>query len=226
MQTLNENTYIRLKRDIMTLRLVPGEAVSAAKVAERYQVSRTPAREAIVKLAQEGLMEIYPQSRTLVSRIDLRRAAQECFVRATLEVGMVPLFTEGCSSADIDVMRTLYARQAEVQEQLRLQPEEEQLLIRNIELDNAFHAVIYTAAGEILAKEIIETHTTHYNRLRFLTDMVRGTREQTLTEHRQILAAAETRDTALLQAILKKHIRRIDSNQTIVMDRYPEYFQQ
>ena len=49
-KNLNEFTYQKLKKDIMTFVLVPGEAISAAKIAERYSVSRTPAREAIVKL--------------------------------------------------------------------------------------------------------------------------------------------------------------------------------
>ena len=48
--SLNNKTYDNLKRDIMTLALMPGEPVSAAKIAERYDVSRTPAREALVKL--------------------------------------------------------------------------------------------------------------------------------------------------------------------------------
>ena len=66
-KNLNESTYERLKKEIMTFALVPGEAISAAKIAARYGVSRTPAREAIVKLEKEGLVDIYPQSKTLVS---------------------------------------------------------------------------------------------------------------------------------------------------------------
>ena len=61
-KTLNQETYDRLKKDIMTFALKPGDQVSAAKLAERYHVSRTPAREALVKLETEGLVDIYPQS--------------------------------------------------------------------------------------------------------------------------------------------------------------------
>lgn len=60
--SLNMQTYENLKKDIMTLALMPGEPVSAAKIAERYNVSRTPAREALVKLEGEALVDIYPQS--------------------------------------------------------------------------------------------------------------------------------------------------------------------
>nr|MCR4807477.1 GntR family transcriptional regulator [Lachnospiraceae bacterium] len=86
--SLNNQTYDNLKRDIMTLALMPGEPVSAAKIAERYDVSRTPAREALVKLETEALVDIYPQVGSEISRINEDRAKQEWFVRRTLEMGV------------------------------------------------------------------------------------------------------------------------------------------
>ena len=47
-KSLNEDTYEKLKYDIMNFKLVPGDSISAQKIAVRYNVSRTPAREAIV----------------------------------------------------------------------------------------------------------------------------------------------------------------------------------
>ena len=52
-KSLNEETYDKLKYDIMNFKLVPGDSISAQKIAVRYNVSRTPAREAIVKLEKE-----------------------------------------------------------------------------------------------------------------------------------------------------------------------------
>ena len=68
--SLNQQTYDLFRKDIMTFSLKPGESVSAAKIADRYHVSRTPAREALVKLETEGLVDIYPQSKSLISKID------------------------------------------------------------------------------------------------------------------------------------------------------------
>ena len=61
-KSLNEDTYEKLKYDIMNFKLVPGDSISAQKIAVRYNVSRTPAREAIVNLEKEGLLKIIPQS--------------------------------------------------------------------------------------------------------------------------------------------------------------------
>ena len=56
-KSLNEDTYEKLKYDIMNFKLVPGDSISAQKIAVRYNVSRTPAREAIVNLEKEGLLK-------------------------------------------------------------------------------------------------------------------------------------------------------------------------
>lgn len=215
--SLNQHTYALMKADIMSLRLVPGEAVSAAKIAERYEVSRTPAREAIVRLDREGLVEIYPQSRTVVSKINLARARQEWFVRSSLEINMVPLFIERCTEATIAALR------ANLEELKRTHHpiDAEQYL----KIDNEFHGLIYEAAGEHLAKELIDAHITHYNRIRYLTDFSPKVREKTIHEHEQIILAAEEKDADWLEAVLKKHIRRIHTDQEAIFVQYPDYFE-
>ena len=57
-KSLNEDTYEKLKYDIMNFKLVPGDSISAQKIAVRYNVSRTPAREAIVNLEKESLQAL------------------------------------------------------------------------------------------------------------------------------------------------------------------------
>ena len=91
-KSLNEETYEKLKYDIMNFRLLPGDSISAQKVALRYDVSRTPAREAIVNLEKEGLLKIIPQSGTYVACINCRRSAQEWFVRKVLRWAWLMLF--------------------------------------------------------------------------------------------------------------------------------------
>ena len=214
--SLNENTYELLKHDIMSFKLIAGEAVSAAKIAERYKVSRTPAREAIVKLEKEGLVEIIPQSRTLISKIDLRRAEQEWFVRSSLEVDMVPLFIRNCTDAGIQRLKDNYEQQKKAHTPIDTED--------YFRLDNEFHSIIYDIAGEQLSNDIIATHMTHYNRIRFLTDLSSAIRDKTLHEHEQIIEAAEDRDIEWMQAVLKKHIRRIHAEQNEIVEKYPDYF--
>lgn len=212
--TLNQATYQLLKNDIMTFALVPGEAISAAKVAERYHVSRTPAREAIVRLDKEGLVDIFPQSGTIVSKINLARTRQEWFVRYTLEAGMAGEFMRRCTAGTVAAME-------ENLRQMERSKGEGYLL-----LDNAFHDIIYDTAGELLAKEIIHTQVTHYNRLRYLTDLRPNVREKTIMEHRMLIQAARDGDAPLFEERLRGHIGRLAADQEQILERYPEYFEE
>ena len=74
--TIQGAVYERLKKDIITLKLIPGTVISTQDIAEEMQVSRTPVREAFLKLQSEDLVETVPQKLTIVSRINLKLAEQ------------------------------------------------------------------------------------------------------------------------------------------------------
>jgi len=107
-KSLNQETYNRLKREILTFVLKPGESVSAAKLADRYQVSRTPVREELVKLETEGMVHIFPQSKTVISRINVHRVRQEWFIRSlAARVKRYPTFSIEETSTFRTVIRFL-----------------------------------------------------------------------------------------------------------------------
>ena len=103
-KSLNEETYEKLKYDIMNFEVLPGDSISAQKIALRYNVSRTPAREAIVNLEKEGLLKVIPQSGTYVACINCKRSEQEWFVRKSLEIGMVDAIFKNASADMLDKM--------------------------------------------------------------------------------------------------------------------------
>src|SRR3546814_2587991 len=74
-----------LRERILGLELQPGTGLSRPALAEFYRVGQTPIRDAILKLEQEGLVEIYPQSKTLVTRIDVAHAKETQFLRTAIE---------------------------------------------------------------------------------------------------------------------------------------------
>lgn len=216
--SLNENTYVELKKEIMTFKLIPGDEISAQKVAVRYNVSRTPAREAIVKLEKDGLLKIYPKSGTYVAKINMDRANQEWFVRMNLEIGMVNLFIQNCSNDVIEKMK-------ENLEKLEHFSDIQGKLSR-IDIDNEFHDLIYECSNEYLAKEIIDTQMTHYNRIRYLAELNKKISHKTVVEHRALIKAAEQKDTKTFETVIKKHIRRIVEDQEKLIEIYPEYFEE
>ena len=78
--------YSDLRAEMVSLQRRPGEPISEAEIALSYGVSRTPVREAILKLSDEGLVEIFPQSGIFVSRIPLAALPEAIIIRKALEV--------------------------------------------------------------------------------------------------------------------------------------------
>ncbi len=83
--SVREYVYQVLKSSIMFLDLEPGTNITEKDIAQKLNVSRTPVREALIKLSQEDLLDIYPQKGTVVSLIDLSHVEEARFIRRNLE---------------------------------------------------------------------------------------------------------------------------------------------
>ena len=83
--TAASRIYSDLRVELVSLQRRPGEVISEAQIALAYGVSRTPVREAILKLSDEGLLEIYPQSGIFVSRIPVAALPEAIIIRKALE---------------------------------------------------------------------------------------------------------------------------------------------
>ena len=189
----------------MTFALKPGEPVSAAKLAERYNVSRTPAREALVRLQSEGMVDIFPQSKSMISRINVARARQEWFIRKTLEIAMTDSFFENVTPADIKEMRTFAEKCERIGEQPRNHESSYEYLIN----DNKFHAVTYRVAGEELAADIIRSTMAHYNRIRLLVDLDNQNKDRTVADHGELIRLIEAGDKEGYRSALTTHLARV-----------------
>lgn len=220
-RTLNQQTYDRFKKDIMTFALKPGDPVSAAKLAERYNVSRTPAREALVRLHTEGLIDIFPQSKSVISKINVGRARQEWFIRKTLELGMIDAFFDKVTDADIDEMQSYCMRLVNSSEGPRTHESSYEYLCS----DNAFHAVTYRVAGEALSAEVIANTASHYNRLRLLVDLDNIYKDRTVSDHDELVSLIRKRDRNGYRKALEKHLGHIITDIDNMSKQFPHYFE-
>lgn len=219
-KSLNQQTYDRCRKDIMTFALKPGEPVSAAKLAERYNVSRTPAREALVRLQSEGLVDIFPQSKSMISRINVARARQEWFIRKTLEIAMTDDFFKNVTPADISEMRTF----AEVCRRIGEQPRNHETSYEYLVNDNKFHAVTYRVAGETLAADIISSTMAHYSRVRLLVDLDNQYKDRTVADHEELIRLVEAGDREGYRATLTRHLERVIGDMEQMNSLAPELF--
>src|SRR6202012_2323250 len=102
-----------LRAELVALERRPGEPISETEIALRYGVSRTPVREAILKLADEGLIEIFPQSGIFVSRIPLAALPEAIIIRKALEETTARLAAERATSSQILALHAILERQRE-----------------------------------------------------------------------------------------------------------------
>src|ERR1700733_1057928 len=111
--TASARIYSDLRAELVSLQRRPGEVISEAEIALSYGVSRTPVREAILKLADEGLLEIFPQSGIFVSRIPVAALPEAIIVRKALEATTAQLAAERATPSQILVLHSILERQRE-----------------------------------------------------------------------------------------------------------------
>lgn len=214
--SLNDVTYNKIKEDIMNMTLEPGMDVSVQKLSERYGVSRTPVREAVVRLQQSGLVEIYPQRKTVVSKIDLQRVREEWFIRTSLESAVVDEFIRRCSELVADTMQELINKQKKYLDR--------RYFIEFYCKDNRFHQLIFETAGESLSWSTIEEVASHYNRICLLYGKMEGVKQSHIDQHEKMVAAIRKRDTEALRKAVVEHSNSLLEQVNSMAREYPHFF--
>src|SRR5262245_26051878 len=150
-----------LLRDmILSLKLTPGTALSRAELQKRFGLSSTPIRDALMRLDTMGLVEVFPQSKTLVSLINVPLARQAQFLRRSIEQEAVRVLAQAPDD-------TLIARLRAVIDEQRIKAKDEDFEGFN-DLDLAFHRLLYDAAGVPDLWTLVRSRSGHIDRIRRL----------------------------------------------------------
>ena len=185
-----------IRRDIIVLRLRPGERMSENGLAARFGTSRTPVREALFRLVDEGLVEVQPQRGTYVTRISLHAVKRARFVREAMEVAILRAAADGGLSADrLAVLDGAVA----AQEAARHDP------VTFIAADDAFHrAFAESIEGGIW--DVVEREKAQLDRLRFLSIPHATPVDTLIRQHRAMVAAVRARDVAGAEMATREHL--------------------
>lgn len=202
-----------IRDEIITLRLMPGAKVSENELARRFNTSRTPVREALLRLVDEGLVEVWPQRGTLITPISLQAVRRARFVREAIEVAVFrKAAIEGLSAA---VLAQLDAIMAE-QDAAREDP------VRFTEADDAFHRAFANgiAVGDIWT--VLEREKAQFDRLRFLS-LPNVTPVSVLIEqHEKMIAAVRARDPDAAEKAVRHHLSEVLKVTEQLSARYPD----
>jgi DNA-binding GntR family transcriptional regulator len=196
-----QNVYALLRRDIVLGVLRPLDAIRESEIAERLAVSRTPVREALLRLANLGLVDIYPQSGTRVAPIRLEKVKAAQLIREAVEVEVVRRACKTASDDDFSALQHLIEDQAIAAKRNDLR--------RLFELNEEFHRVIHRAAGLLAVAEELEDVKVHLNRLRFVSVSWPRGADKITGEHEAILKALRARDENRAAAAMTAHLRAV-----------------
>nr|WP_239565271.1 GntR family transcriptional regulator [Brevibacillus fulvus] len=214
--SIRDHIYQLLRENIMSLQMRPGLNISEKDISARLEVSRTPVREAFVKLAQEELLEIYPQKGTFVSLIDLGQVEEARFIREHLERATVVLACEKIDSESLlELESNLLTQQLCVQDKN---------YTKLFALDEDFHATIARGCGKSRVWSVIQQTNVHLNRIRILRLAANYNWDTILQQHREILNAIKEKDQEKADRVMKEHLTLVISEQEDLKKAYPEYF--
>ncbi|MBQ8413667.1 MAG: GntR family transcriptional regulator [Clostridia bacterium] len=209
-KSLEERVFLTLEDEILSGKLKRGETLTENALSQRLGVSRTPLRGALHRLAEEGLIEIYPNRGAIVMGIGREEL---------IDIYKIRMRLEGLASAEA-------ARRITTEDIKRLHDTldladfyiEKRDADHLKELDSEFHSIIYYASGNrLLCKTLSELHRNiHFYRKRSLAVVDRL--EKSAAEHKEILAAIERGDAEEADRLTSSHIEAALNNLLAVSD--------
>ena len=212
------NVYDLIKQEIQFMELKPGTKIIEAELCEKFNVSRTPIREALKRLEEEKFIDIYPQRGTYVSKIDFKLVKEITYMRHILET---------------DIFMRLCEEKTKVKELV-----EDKLLMMEFSLkkrdykayirhDNKFHRTLFECGGHEMIWDTISGFMAHYIRVLVLDMMMPDNLEKSYESHLKIVECIENGYMDKLRKIMDVHHDHYKTEEDDeLIKQYPEYFVQ
>jgi DNA-binding GntR family transcriptional regulator len=197
--TLSQRVYKHLREEILSDRLPPGTELSEVALAKELAVSRGPIREAMGRLAAEGLIKVQPRRRAEVRSLTPQELIDAYEVREALEVLAVRLAVPRVTEADLAHLEQLIARMADHAKANAIGD----FFTANVE----FHETLCELSGNKKLQEVHHRLEGEIGRFQARTLALRGSLDGSLTEHLAILAAIRLRDVEKAAALTAAHVR-------------------
>jgi DNA-binding GntR family transcriptional regulator len=213
--SVRAQVYALVREAIVSLELVPGQALSENELGATYGVSRTPVREALIRLADDGLVEVVPQLGTFVSRISPQDVREAQFIREALELASLAQLAT-ISDADAEALRAVLDQQraAAAEHDLR----------RWFALDEDLHRTLLELAGHRRVAAVVQSAKAHMDRVRMLSLPEPEVLDELNEQHTQIVEHVLAGRRKEARAALTRHLRLVLDHLEAFERRYPDYF--
>jgi len=210
--------YVALRDAIVRAELEPGRRLSENELAARMGVSRTPIREALARLRDEGLVVIVPQLGTFVSRISPQAVSDAQFIREALECAAI---REAATLATEDAL-------TELEDNLRAQERADDHADFDAfyVLDDDFHKALCGLSGHLMVWSVSQRAKGHLNRVRRLSLPVPSYIGEMIAEHRAVVAAVAEHNPDEAESRLRHHLRMVLREIPRLRSHHPDFFEE
>jgi GntR family transcriptional regulator, rspAB operon transcriptional repressor len=212
--SVRDQTLENLRRRIISLELPPGEPLSENELAQEMGVSRTPVRESLILLREEGLVQVFPQIGSFVSLVDLGRVAQAQFVREAIECASLTDFT--ADAAGIAGLREILASQRSAEAEGNIE--------EFFRLDEDFHRELLRLAGHESAWTAVNSAKAHLDRARRLSLIDTRPVSNLIAQHTAVVDALESKNLADADSSLRLHLRGVFDDVKRIQASSPDLF--
>ncbi|ACR11651.1 GntR family transcriptional regulator [Teredinibacter turnerae] len=212
-----DQIFAFIRDEIVGMVLKPGEKIPENQMAEKFGVSRTPVREAIVKLANLGFVEVRPQRGTFVTKLSMPLILEARFIREAIEIAVVS------SLAQMDDPSVLHECENILEQQVVAANAQDAMTFQY--LDDEFHRALAGATGYSRVSKVIEAEKAHMDRVRNLSLVeLTGQYEQVLTQHKAIIKAIKSGSVEDAKAAMGYHMKDVFNILQVAPEQHPEYF--
>ncbi len=198
---LRDRVYEILKKSILFQEIPPGEKIDEEGIAKQLGVSRTPIRETLCRLENEGIVKIVPRRGAFVVKHSKDKINEILIVREALEGLAARLAVDHMNGQILEQMKTLLRGFSEANIRDRA--------LEYVQADLEFHGLIIKASRNDLLMNMMNTLNDHVQMLRLQTAALEGRPEQSLVEHLDIIDALEKKDPSSAESLMRKHIRNV-----------------
>lgn len=192
-QLLTERVCERIREAIVRGELKLGEQVSEAQLAQRMEVSKTPVREALLRLKRDGLVEIHPQRGTFVFRLDPEQVGQLCRYRAMVETAAL----REAVAVHADALAADMARA--VAEMRKAEKQRDLKALARIDMD--FHGLFFAHCPNEYLLAGYEVIRSQLVALRYRSPIANA-----VSSHQVLVDAVEAGDVEHAVALLTEHV--------------------
>ncbi|WP_434004258.1 GntR family transcriptional regulator [Candidatus Dormibacter sp.] len=215
-QSVRAQGYAVIRERIVALDYKPGRQLSENELGAELGVSRTPVREALIRLADEGLVEVVPQLGTFVSLINVQQIRDQQFVREAVERAALSIRGDRLRPDELDALRSYVARQRDTEPAADYEG--------FFALDESFHRMLVGISGYSGAWPAARRAWAHLNRVRRLSLMMPTVLKRLIAEHETLVAALSLPDLQEADRILTRHLRAVLELLPALREQYPGYF--